>query len=203
MDNLLEIIIPVIIAAIYFFGNIFSKGGDSDDATPSWRPAEQDPDVAAREREIRENLRRKIMERRQQSEGGAPAPTPPVLNRDEPVAHSVEPQSPPPIRKMKPVNAGDFSWDASGNMYETQMQAQLERIAETKRQAERLQKQALASDQKVKQQWGQSKERAPRSSGLLTGSVRSTLKNPGAARTAFVYSEVLGKPISLRTHTEL
>jgi len=198
MDNLLEIIIPVIIAAIYFFGNLFSKGGDSDDATPSWRPAEQDPDVAAREREIRENLRRKIMERRQQSQGSDAAPAAqPVNESDREADAPARPQSPPPVPQPAASEQGGFSWDASDNAYETNMQAQLARIEATKRQAARLQSQAAASTSQVKQEWGHSEPRK-RSKARLTGSVRSSLKTPSAARSAFIYGEVLGRPVSLQ-----
>jgi hypothetical protein len=202
MENLLEIIIPVVIAAIYFFGNLFSKGEASEDSTPVGRTfgEDPDPDVAAREREVRENLRRKIIQRRQLDDDASQSPSPPlppIFPRVEPVVSS----APEPARAAG--QPSDFSWETSDNIYETKMEAQLLRIAETKRQAEQLQQQAAHSRSKAKAQWGQSADPAPRGSSLLAGSVRSSLKNTSAARAAFVYAEVLGRPISLRSTTEL
>lgn len=199
MENLLEIVIPVVIAAIYFFGNLFSKGEASEDTAPLGRTLVEDPDVAAREREVRENLRRKIIQRRQLDDDASQtsSPLPPVLPRVEPVVLSA------PESARAAGQPSDFSWQTPDNIYETKMEAQLLRIAETKRQAEQLQQQAARARSKATAQWGQSVARAPRSSSLLTGSVRSSLKNTGAARAAFVYSEVLGRPVSLRSTTEL
>ena len=73
MDNLLEYIIPVIFAAIYFFGNLLSKNGDEGEAAPGAprRSSESDPEAAERQRRIQEEIRRKILERRQSEQGGA------------------------------------------------------------------------------------------------------------------------------------
>lgn len=217
MDNLLEIIVPVIFAAIYFFGNMLSGKADKDDAPkpPRRRPGNAEDDEAAeRQRKIQEEIRRKILERRQQAEGRGPVPPvvspPPMrgMRRHQPeqakgtTAQTREASQPPPYmaptHDAEPVAEG-FSWGESDNAYEKEMEAKLRRIEETKRQAEKL-KQKAASPL-IESTTTSSKRR---SNGLrLSGSVRSQLKNPGAARAAFVYGEVLGQPISMRKQSNV
>ena len=75
MDNLFEIIVPLIFAAIYFFGNMLS--GKSDDASAPAPRREEDPDAVERQRRIQEEIRRKIMERRNaEGQGASPASEP-------------------------------------------------------------------------------------------------------------------------------
>ena len=77
MDNILEILIPLIFAGIYFFGNIFSGKSDVDSApsTPGSRQ-EDDPDVIERQRKIQEEIRRKIAQRRDGEDSRSPLDAP-------------------------------------------------------------------------------------------------------------------------------
>ena len=231
MDNLLEILVPLIFAAIYFFGNMLSGKKDEEDAPsglPRQRSAdEEDADAAERQRRIQDEIRRKIMERRRAA-GGEPATTvldeevdgelrahPPARfdRREAEALREVRQEKQESREAMREVQAPksaysktsrekgsdsrrpSFSWDSPGNAYESQMEAKLRLIEETKRQAEKLRRQAArhnaASD-------AQDKQSKPRTGGYFTGSVRETLRNPRAARAAFIYGEVLGQPLSLR-----
>lgn len=216
MDNIFEILVPLLIAAVYFFGNMFSGKSKEDEGAPPLQPRQRDADddeaadALEHQRRIQEEIRRKIMERRQASDGTPPqlAPAeaaPQEASRDlsgqgetqkrtpEPVHQSRN--QPPPIHEARP---GSYSWDtseASGGAYDSRMQAQLKRIEATKRQAEKLQEEAAAQpdrDEKARQKPNS------RSGGHFTGTVRESLRDPQAARVAFIYGEVLGPPISLR-----
>lgn len=215
MDNIFEILVPLLIAAVYFFGNMFSGKSKEDEGAPPLQPRERDADddeaadALERQRRIQEEIRRKIMERRQASGGGppqlAPAEAAPMEGRrdlsgqgevqkrtPEPVHQSRN--QPPPIREARP---GAYSWDtseASGAAYDSQMQAQLKRIEATKRQAQKLQKEAAARPDIDKT----SHKPNRRSGGYFSGTVRESLRDPQAARVAFIYGEVLGPPVSLR-----
>jgi len=213
MDNLLEYLIPLIFAAIYFFGNMFSGNSkDEEDAPPTLprsRGADDEPDAAERQRRIQEEIRRKIMERRRASEGGQVAPAAPAGHdsrerpppvpvprethseaRERPSAYSI------PSREREPEPGHPaFSWDKSDDAYENSMQAKLRRIEETKRKAEKLQKQAAERRDSPDKR---GEPRKPRTGGYFTGTVRESLQDPQAARVAFIYGEVLGQPISLR-----
>ena len=117
MDSIIEILIPLIFAAIYFFGNMFSGNSDGDSA-PSipGGSQEEDPDVIERQRKIQEEIRRKIAERR----GGEDSRSP----RDAPISSPAPSQTQPP-----PAT------------YESQMQERLQRIEATERRAEKLKQQ--------------------------------------------------------------
>jgi hypothetical protein len=76
------------------------------------------------------------------------------------------------------------------------MQDQLKQIEATKRRAAKLKKEAQASRERLKSPSDATDRAARRRSRIGQGSVRSTLNGPNAARTAFIYGEVLGTPVS-------
>ena len=166
MDNILEILIPLIFAGIYFFGNVFSGKPDEDRAPsiPGGRQ-EEDPDVIERQRKIEEEIRRKIAERR--GEEGSRDPL------DAPSSN------PAPIQTHSPLST-----------YESQMQKRLQRIEATRRRAEKLKEQIH-----INQSNNTLEQNLPHA---VRGSARTSLRNPSAARTAFIYGEILGQPISQR-----
>ena len=65
MGELLEYLVPIIVGALYLLSQFFSKGSQEEDPAPGHRPGRPDPEVLAREQEIRDQIRRKIQERRQ------------------------------------------------------------------------------------------------------------------------------------------
>ena len=166
MDNILEILIPLIFAAIYFFGNMFSGKSDGDSAPriPSGRQ-EEDPDVIERQRKIQEEIRRKIAQRRGVEDSRSPLDAP----SSSPAASQTQP---PPAT------------------YESQMQERLQRIEATERKAEKLKQQVRITRSNT--------TFARNPSRIFRGSARATLRDPSAARAAFIYGEILGQPISQR-----
>ncbi len=218
MDNLFEILVPIVFAAIYFFGNMLS--GKSDDTSESTPRRDEDPDAAERQRRIQEEIRRKIMQRRNEGEGAPPHSMPaPDLSRrmeqkpDAPVERRREireqQKSSPASTKSQPESPAEaaFDWDTSDNAYADGMQAQLQQIEATKRRAEKLKKQAAAQSSgsagasSRRTDTPRRHERASQSrarSRAARRPVRSTLRDPATARAAFIYSEVLGTPVSQR-----
>ena len=120
MDNILEILIPLIFAAIYFFGNMFSgkSDGDSAPSIPGGRQEEY-PDVIERQRKIQEEIRRKIAERRGGEDSRSPLDAPSY--------------SPAPSQTQPPLAT-----------YESQIQERLKRIEATNRRAEKLKEQVIS-----------------------------------------------------------
>lgn len=223
MDNILEILIPLAIAAVYFFGNMFSGKSEENEERPPSLPrqrggqAEDDIDVHERQRRIQEDIRRKIMERRGGSGSEPPRAAPAGDERQErrSVAqapreiseaqkHTREVVHEPRDDRATRRDSGDgygyeatppaFSWDESHNAYDSGMQAQLKRIEATKRQAEKLKKQAARRRKPSKNE----EKGKRRTGGYFSGTVRESLQDPQAARVAFIYGEVLGPPIGLR-----
>ncbi|HKK18917.1 MAG TPA: hypothetical protein VJ952_09590 [Opitutales bacterium] len=215
MDNFLEILIPLIFAAIYFFGNMFSGKSKEEEESPPGLPRSRDSEdeeaeAVERQRRIQEEIRRKIMERRRASEGGQSAPAVPIgqelrerrqeveaprAAREEAREEASAYSTPPHEAESKPASP-TFTWDESDNAYDDTLQARLRRIEKTKREAEKLRKQA-AKRSRISDDGGE-KRRQQNTGGYFTGTVRGSLRDPQAARVAFVYGEVLGRPISLR-----
>ena len=198
MDNLLEYIVPVIFAAIYFFGNMLSKNGDEDEAAPGAprRSSESDPEAAERQRRIQDEIRRKILERRQTEQGGAgsfeQSPAPNMRPADSVEAAQREAAEQRRRSQPEPYRPQFEPERPQANPYQDEMQARLQQIEATKRQAETLKKQAQASREKLSPQ----PERPSGSTYRARGPIRSRLKDPAAARAAFIYGEVLGPPVS-------
>ena len=166
MDNILEILIPLIFAAIYFFGNMFSGKSDGDSAPSSGSGRqEEDPDVIERQRKIQEEIRRKIAQRRSSEDSRAPLGSP---------------SSSPVPRQSQPETAS----------YESQMQERLQRIEATEKRAKKLKQQS-----RINRSNTTFVDNLPR---IAKRSARSTLRDPSAARAAFIYGEILGQPISQR-----
>lgn len=236
--DLLEILVPLVFAAIYFFGNMFSKkSGDEDPLGEEPRPRKgEDPEAVERQRRIQEEIRRKIMERRRAEQGDSAGPfagesaqrgdseadrrlrerrEEAELRRPqrESTRRSPDPVAPIPFpqrsyearsaegevsRNPAPeARSSDtaFSWDQSDDIYDKEMQARLKKLEATKREAENLKQQSEA-------RWNPHKtsESTPASAGsaLFQGSVIQNLRSANAARTAFIYGEVLGPPVSQR-----
>ena len=205
LEEIIKVIGGIIFAAIYLFGGQIFKGKD-DEERPTPLPRQVgDEDAAddyeARQRQIQEAIRRKILERRQAA-GSAPTRPEPVAaqreQRKEVVERQKQTKQQPPHVEQAPAVPVDspFSWDASDNAYAQQMDERLQAIEATKRRAEALKHQAgLRASSSGASRVAKRRVRG----GVLSGSVRSTLCDPAAARSAFIYGEVLGKPVSVRT----
>lgn len=215
MDNLFEIIVPLIFAAIYFFGNMLS--GKSDDASAPAPRREEDPDAVERQRRIQEEIRRKIMERRNAEGQGASPASEPASEVDRSLrerhaaleerrrqremtrrAEASKKRTEPASRIPQPTpQEPAFGGAQSDEVYSTQMQARLRQIEATKRQAAKLQEQATKASKDACNSSQQPHPKLSTShSPLARGSVRSTLRDPATARAAFIYGEVLGTPVS-------
>lgn len=222
MENWLEILVPLIFAILYFLGNLMS-GKSDEKRSPSElhrQPGNDNADAAERQRRIQEEIRRKILERRRAAEGVSPTGAAPESEALRERRRTVEalrsprrqikerqketleiPHETPPF--MSPTHEGEtlapeggFSWDTSDNVYQQGIEARLRRIEETKHRAEALQHRAEMANRKV----AGCSERRPSGlhRGLFSAPVRESLKDPAAARMAFVYAEVLEPPVSLR-----
>ena len=166
MDNILEILIPLIFAAIYFFGNILSGKSDGDSASSSGSGRQEgDSDVIERQRKIQEEIRRKIAQRRGGEDSRAPLDVP---------------NSSPAPRQSQPETAS----------FESQMQERLRQLEAPEKRAKKLKQQAGITRGNA--------TFAKNPSRIARGSARSTLRDPSAARTAFIYGEILGQPVSQR-----
>ncbi len=220
METWFEILIPLgVIVGIPFFKKIFLE---KDESSPERSFTESYEETAADQQcPIQEEIRRKIEARRQPANEWqkevtptvAPVAPPPVAeipsSRRSVVKKNLEkrqleqedsPESiheiPPyvmPTHETKTDPPGSFSWDISDNVYEQTITTQLKQIEETKRQATFLREQA----QVVRKKINGDAYRSYIGGSVRSGSVRENLRNPVVARSAFIYGEVLGPPVSL------
>ena len=198
MENIIELVITIIFGFFWLFGNnLFNKNQEEQEPvqpTTQRRKKKRDRDSVssdseARQYEIREFIRRKIEEHRQQGE-----PRPVVTFEPEPQEEMREPLV---VAKTAEAKTDEpFSGSSDEGAYTLEMQARLREIEATKRQAEALRskvKQIVPESEDTDS--GKSFEQEYR---LSLRSVKSALKNPRSARAAFIYGEILGKPVSLQ-----
>ncbi|MBI3884995.1 MAG: hypothetical protein HY302_04620 [Opitutae bacterium] len=189
MDWILDHIGWLLVAAGAIAQMLMKKKGqtaDDDEAAPREETFE-DPMLAERTRKIREDIQRKIEERRR---GGA-------LTRPE-APPEIAPES---VRELPPVVQEVFASPR-------QLRETADRH-ETERHAEMLEEQATLADQlrqaqamkagALKRAGFETKisdadETNDRSRGALVGELR----DPAALRRAFVLREILGPPVALR-----
>ena len=134
MGELLEYLVPIIVGALYLLSQFFSKSSQDEDPAPGHRPGRPDPEVLAREQEIRDQIRRKIQERRQAPDGATKAEVP------DPVVEPQRTRKPREVPEPFPAPTQPAAAPAPAATYETLMEAQLRRIEATKAQAAALQK---------------------------------------------------------------
>lgn len=218
MEQIFEYLIPVIIILFWVLSRFFPSGDQqAEDEEEARQPPRHSHGEASAEderaREIQEEIRRKIAERRgqaqpsaserqpQQQQPTAETVPPPLFQRNKegtrrgfppPISSSTEPQTievPQPMRNL---------------------QAELERkrheIEETRKKAEDARKRR---EQQVRKSPYAKKRAAhvnpyakrgtsPVASGDLYAEVLSSLNDPHSARKAVLYYEILGTPVGLR-----
>ena len=195
MEKLGEYIIPLIFAGIYFISNILTKRAEKKAQQQADQPAWEPPegfDLSDLEQEIpgvfeevepagdmssydrRQLERRQAADEHRQRREVARGASPPPLRQEA---------SPPPPLPVVP------SAPAQPDAYESTIERQLRQIEETKRKAEALKKQAGGA---AIPDGGKRR----RTSGNFSGSIRNQLKDPAAARKAFIFGEILGPCVS-------
>jgi hypothetical protein len=216
----LEILIPLIILAVYFFGGLAGrKGAEEEEPDPRTMTPEEAQAQAERER-VQAEIRERILERRRQAEaefeekrrqaagGVTPPPPPQVASERQPPRTMNRPTNIPqaPAHPGRPERPADpsFSWEenrASQNPFAKEMEVRRRQIEETEKRVAALRSQhgldKAARKPRVTEPLRS--ERAPRLGTSLNRNVRTLLAQPASVRTAIVLAEIIDKPVSLRT----
>jgi len=222
--DIIDILVPVIVFVVWLVGQIGSALVNKDQKdedqgsrpyTPLDHPANDDE---ARTREIQDEIRRKIAERRGESSPGQSHEAPSSDWGQEPAA-----EAPPPLPRQRERDSYDSTWNeepayspepaqhpvppryefpAPGRDFEAELAEQQRRREEAERRAEQARQKA--KDQ-VSHALGASvgqhaSRRANRgySGASLARRVRNQLADPRSAREAILYQEILGTPIGQR-----
>jgi hypothetical protein len=211
-------LILVIAGAIAYWLNQRARekaGEDADydgDGLPENRPARReltpanrdgsDPDQEERARQIREEIRRKIAERRGQV---APAPeAPPPLPRFDPFRPVFQEDAapvPPPLRPAEPETVREVvvvQADSSALERQRQLAEQLEQLEAQRREASRQAARLQEERDRARAHSADRSASPPAGAVLGSRSVAAELRDPRALRRAFVLREVLSAPVALR-----
>lgn len=195
MENLFEIIIPLIFAAIYFLGNFFSEKDENESPRPNRRQKDRKTGAPEHYRRVQEELRRKIIERSRARTEELQKPTPVSQSPQEVLIPSK------PTYRQNPSGPTFPKAAKIAPHYETERQKRLKQIEATLQRAKELKRQASNQIKKSTDTLSEST-----SSGRRFGrsnSVRASLHRPTNARTAFVLAEILDRPLSQRSRSNV
>ena len=153
-------------------------------------------DQEERARRIREEIQRKIAERRGQASAPAAPPPMPRFDPFRPVFQEQARPVPPPLRPPEPATARGpaVAYDDSAALErQRRLAAQLEELEYRRREARRVAAQARFGET------ASAGSTAP-AGGITLGArgVAAELRDPRALRRAFVLREVLAAPVALR-----
>ena len=207
LDWILEKL-PVVIFVLVFVGQLLRGVMKTRASKPEAPPRHDELDEHRRTRDVQEEIRRKIAERRAghmprpaERETQIEPPAPPVVVRRDPTAI---PEMPAPLkrlfgeleRKVQPVPA---SLPAPPHVERRAAEGERqERLADEMRALEEARAVALRRAAGI----ATAKEKEAQSEGALRsvarGRVLDDLRDPESLRRAFVLREVLGTPVGLR-----
>ena len=205
MDNLLEILIPIVFIAIYFVSNLLgNKSGE-----------EESPEAGGEEdfRKIREELRRKIEERRkgnrqeqpsQQSQDipasdqrQQPARGGAVLRESQPHRRMEERRANRPNSQREPVEAPALKAEST---IQRDLEFQMEEVRRSKEKADAAR---LEASQKVAAIARVAERRSSKSPVSYRQFLREALKDPENLQKSFILHEVFGTPVGARREGQM
>lgn len=205
-----ETLLPVVFFVLYgiaqLLGSKKKKPGEEEETI-------EDVDMEERARQIREEIRRKIEERRQAREGqSSPAPQPAPAQRrarydptmpesqqrrfQQPESQRPEPPQPrpQPVARSRPEPAMPRQSGIEERLQE--QRAILERARKEQREAKAKARQMMAAAGAGRSR--QQHSPAAVSSGNLRDQLLADLRNPLSTRKAVLLREVLGTPLGLK-----
>ena len=169
------------------------------DGQPDNLPKEaqfEDPELAERTRRIREEIQRKIEERRRGGAGydrpsdpGAPPP----LAQEEPPPVVIQQELPPPLIREVVVRPSAAAADAAAARRMAELREQQETLAQQLKQAEEMKAAAMRRREFEATVSAEKTAQLQKRASLV-----EELRNPESARRAIILREILGPPVALR-----
>lgn len=203
MENIFEWVSKHLVTLIIIAGVIAQlikamRGQKGDDEAPPAPPEDkhfEDPELAERTRRIREDIQRRIAERRRGTTGYETPSAPPAVPEPEPAAAY---QTPPPLVREVVVEAAPEPARVHVSRAEAQRQAEIleqqAALAEKMRELELMKAAALRRTEFEHS----TIDREAEAKVAARGALLDDLRQPDALRRAFVLREVLGPPVALR-----
>ncbi|MEM0965950.1 MAG: hypothetical protein AAGJ81_07385 [Verrucomicrobiota bacterium] len=204
MDGLLEILLPLIFFAVYFLSSFLGKKGESEEGAP--KKKEDVPDDL---RKIREELKRRIAERRQKSgqpqASGAPAQGAREPERGGAVLResrerrsmTAEREIAPPLQPVEQT----LTPQTKAPSYEQNLENQLE---EVRRSQERVEAARLEAQKRSKViQKVATRRNSNRTSSSYRQFLKEALEDPESLQKSFILYEVFGTPVGMRQNGQM
>lgn len=191
MEPLGDYIVPIVVVIIWIVGKLFGAKLGEDEAPPPSQP--RSTDQAERARQIQEEIRRKIEERRRESQGQQSASGPPPVPQERPAESPTQPQ----VSQQQPplVAAPVEDYQAQLRQRQQEIEAAQARVAAARKEANTRIARARGGVGAVE---GSSPELVSLG-GSPASFIRAALSSPLSTRNAFVFQEVVGPPVALRT----
>ena len=197
MDNLLEILLPLVFFAIYFVSQFLGKKSE-DEQAPGKEPSD---DL----RKIREELRRKIQERRQgspqeyQREEKPPEPSRPEAERGGAVLRESQPHRGMVERRSSSSRNRESASEpalATTSTIERDLEVQMEEVRRSQEKADSARRQARQRVASINQ--AAAKARSQKSATSYRQFLREALDDPQNLQKSFILHEVFGTPVGMR-----
>ena len=210
MESLQDYIVPIAVIIIWVLGKLFGGQAEEDGAPPSPRqPTPPNENQAERTRQIQEEIRRKIAERRRESQPPSqPPPVPQRAQRTEPEpaqARRSAQRTTATARQPEPEpQSPAYGWDHPQRDLQQELRIKAQEAEAARLKAEAARMEARARIAKVKPE-----AVVPMTSanlnlgGTPADFIRSALADPLSTRNAFVFQEVVGTPVALRTEDRI
>lgn len=219
MDNLFEFLVPIVVFIIWIVSGIFNKVQENKPARRESPRQQQAQSEQARR--IREEIRKKIEQRKNESGQGEEQrrydPTKPYGQQSHPAQQYREQKAPPLPPQYTQEPEYNDPWEnesSSENTYDLdklqeQIQNTRKRVEETEQAASALNAGDLTASNpyQYKEQddfWENdiTKAEKGRYRASLQTDIAAILKDPRGARKGFLYYEILGQPVGSRRNEQ-
>ena len=202
MESLQDYIVPIAVIIIWVLGKLFGGQAEEGGAPPPPGKSAPNEDQAERARQIQEEIRRKIAERRGQSQPQQ-QPTP-VQQRAEPEpaqARRSAQRTATTARQPEPEpQSPAHGWEYANRDLQQELRIKAQEAEAARLKAEAARMEARARIAKVKPEAVVPMAAANTDlSGTPADFIRSAFADPQSTRNAFVFQEVVGTPVALRT----
>lgn len=217
-----EALLPILFFLLYglsqFFGSKKNKGAEEAEEAGA-----EEVDPMERARQIREEIQRKIRERREASGtetdptmGQQPTVVPPYdptqperptsSMEAEPVRTPVQRPQPRPVERAQPAASGGISIEERLRRQQERLQEARQRQAEARRKAQSMRQRVGAPSGPMMGQVQRARAATPVVDlvrpAVLREDVIKGLRDPNALRKAILYREILGQPKSLQSASQ-
>lgn len=197
MENTLEWLAPLVFFILYAISQFIGKKNADEGEAPSTTSSQ---DEEAEARRIREEIRRRIEERQAQQDGAPVSPPPPPAPARQPQAQKSPAPSQPAGSFGRTISA-PAPEAARGPTATERLEHEMARLERSRQEKDRVAEQVRRkmSRREKQSQALAAKAETARLRAVGRFNIRRDFGSPQDARRAFIYSEIFGMPVGLRS----